>query len=311
MDILDIPEDCIYEINQHLCYVDQMAFKLALLHDVNLFFEPILKHKLSENVKDVDKFILNLINNKACISGSFILACLYDTDDYNDIDIYEYTNGDYYSNNYKGFDDLSKMQQYYYEQGYRFNEHGKFVGVIQYIRNFKYTGKNIQNIMVRQQNIIDFIDVSFDMEICKNIFDGTLKVKSWDNLINRSSHIIPTWVLLIGNRYYCSDINAFSGTFKSSLSESREFMNTIHNYDQLGFKEKILHELDELHEIRVNKYINRGYKIRKHINFDLIYDIFIDNILDVYNKHKKEGIYDGTYMNFINSNNYHKYLELI
>lgn len=316
MNILDLPEDCIYEINKYLCYVDQMALKFSLCHNVKLDFISILNKKLSEHVKDVDKFIDELIKNKAIISGSFILACLYDNNNYNDIDIYEYNKSDnyYYSNHYKPFDEMSKMQQYYYNQGYKWNSiksiksESKFCGVIGRVRNFNYLDNNIsiQNILVNC-NIMKFIDNSFDIEICKNIFNGTLMVKSWDNLFKRSSHIIPTWVLMVGNQYYCNDIKIFK---KLIMYDDSCDISITKYHDKNILKNKLLKELEEKHIYRGNKYIERGYNIYKHKNYYEIYDIFIDNLISIFWESNNDD-YKGAYTIFINSSLYTKYLNLL
>ena len=96
------------------------------------------------------------------------------------------------------------------------------------------SGKEIQHIVVDRNPII-YIDMSFDMDICKNYFDGKkLCIKSWNKLINRQDYVKPNALLMVN---YTNNSN-----------------------------------VRELSKKRIEKYRNRGFDIDWHPLYDQIVD---------------------------------------
>ena len=96
MELYNFDDHIIINICNHLPYISRMCMKFTCkrFNDVIkgpvLDITPIVKSKLRAHLEDneVDYF-LKLISKYGIISGSFVLSCIYDTDWYNDIDIYE------------------------------------------------------------------------------------------------------------------------------------------------------------------------------------------------------------------------------
>jgi hypothetical protein len=98
MNIFDLDQNILGRICKYLCYVDRISLKFTC-HTLNirisgtiLDFIPIIKKRLLQflpSIKEVDKFLHLLSKFGVIISGSFILACLYNKDWFGDIDIYE------------------------------------------------------------------------------------------------------------------------------------------------------------------------------------------------------------------------------
>jgi hypothetical protein len=277
-DVYDLVEDNIREINKYLCYVDQMSFKFATHHKVKLDFDSIIKKKLSQHVHNPDHFVKALQNNYCYISGSFLLACLYDEHhnnechnneshnhechndsikiNYSDIDIYEFTRSDGYNcSDYRPYNDLEKIEKYYYENGYKKYDSHIYNDIVYIIRQYVLSVDKkipLQHILIRH-NIKEFIDKSFDIDICKNMYNGNLQVYSWDNLIQRSSCIKPTWILI-------------SGYISNMIEDYEDDNEDIKGIDNIYFYKKNMK--------RINKYINRGFNIYLHKNFNQIGELF-------------------------------------
>lgn len=91
MDLLAFPPELINFVTKHLCIVDRMSLRFTcwdLYYSyIDLDITPFIRKRIEDYI-DSDEF-LSLIGENVIISGSFLVACLYDTYDYNDIDIYE------------------------------------------------------------------------------------------------------------------------------------------------------------------------------------------------------------------------------
>ncbi len=285
--LLDLPEDVIGEIHTHLCYVDQVSFKISICHKIKLNFKSIIKRKLEHHVEDPEDFINALTQNNCYISGSFILACLYDNMDYSDIDIYEYVDGNYNCNNFGPYENVSPMQRYYYEHDYECTTDSIFTDIIYIIRGFsskkmciKYNNNvQIQHIVIRS-NIKHFISESFDIDLCKNIFNGNLYVYNWDNLIGRSSSIKPTWILTSGYSLRLTSKNTTN-----------------------------VKELNEAHEKRIDKYVNRGYTVFRHPKYKEICNLFEKHMIKYDLTHKNDGL--NAWKLFVENDMYAEYLKLV
>ena len=103
------------------------------------------------------------------------------------------------------------------------------------------SGKEIQHIIV-YMDPIKYINMTFDMDICKNWFDGKkLYIKSWSNLILRKDYIKPNALLI---QFYTDNIY-----------------------------------VRELSEQRIKKYRNKGFDINYHPLYNEI-AIKIQNLID-------------------------------
>ncbi len=186
-----ISNDIWIYISELLCYVDQYALRLTSRDFSNIIkqdFKKIIDSELSKHMSDIDDFYQILMISKAVISGSFIIACLYGTSDYNDIDIFDILD------NQENRWSITKLSNYL-NTNFKNEIHKMDYGVY-IIRNFNLKDITLQHISTRTDSI-SYIDESFDLDICKSYFDGKkLVVKSWDKLIARLDFIKPSGLLM-------------------------------------------------------------------------------------------------------------------
>lgn len=223
-------------ISDYLCYVDKMSLKLVCKKSskIKLNFKKVILGKLSKYIDDPKEFCKKLFECKAIISGSFILACLYDTDNFGDIDIFDETN---VQNNITRFSHYLYLERKYSYDFYLYE-------LVYNIRNFNVSGTKLQHIAL-YMNPIKFINMTFDMEICKNYYDGkNLYVKSWTKLIQRKDYIKPNGLLM---SFYTND-----------------------------------YEVDELSEKRRIKYIKKGFDVTLHPNYGKIKNINQERFRKIY-----------------------------
>lgn len=225
-------KDIVCAVQRFLPYIDQVAlsFTCRWLHQIGtISFIRVIWGKLSKHVHNPVEFCQKLKETGSVISGSFILSCLYDDAKYSDIDIYEsvnckyrhediyeiegfhfnkwlyekqYTNINPGGNTFEG--PIYMIREYAHLQNYNWYVKPRYPKQVQtayvnYIRKCveKNNIKPIQYIAIRKMPIREFIEFGFDMDICKNIFDGEkLFVKSWNMLFKKKSYILPKSVLM-------------------------------------------------------------------------------------------------------------------
>ena len=269
------------------------CYNLSLLPKPN--FKSIFKQRLLsflDTEKEAEDFCQNLYKSKAMVSGSFILDCLYGTNYHDDIDIYDQAdpNKIYMErSNFKFGDNYLKFNQYLYNQKFKNfthdNDSDETYIIRSYIPNKIYSQINNDKTIdmyikyeeyLKYKNKIQvipialskgswkFILASFDLDICKNGFDGqNLYIRSWNKLINRKDYIKPNTKVLI-HTYF-------------------------HRYCAEEIDEKITKE-------RLEKYKSRGFNIKKHPKYNEIKneisDILNNDILN-YTKDTIKYIEDG------------------
>jgi hypothetical protein len=298
-------KDCIDNIKSHLSYIDILCYKLTnksnnykmiLPNFVDVFIKRLLQHNIVPSYEDAQLFCDNLYNKGAHVAGSFILDCLYNTNYHGDIDIYDQTGFDLIPKregatlNHKECCQEEKDRKYEYISGDTFdNFESKNLQFTQslyklgfrnvyrtgspdpIIRKFLYksnpiieekifkdfpssfsiketTNECIQiipinmNLKPNERSVIPrFIKSTFDLEICQNIFDGKiLQIKNVNKLIYKYDYIKP----------------------------NTRFMLTV--YEQ---QEK---DEEEATKKRRDKYLERGFNIDYHPEYDKINTFIID-----------------------------------
>jgi len=257
--LTDLPLEIFYHFRDFLCYVDfqSLRFTCHYLHSTPLKdFKKLIAHKLKKHTENPEE-LLNIVNlSKGCISGSFILAILYDQDFYNDIDIYENFNGNIPEDIYNitSFSPFSENISSEKKINLDYNYQGTKISA--YLKQFLNVDPNnnscgyniicscVNNYKIFQHilipfNLPKFIFNYFDMDICSNMYyNDRLYVKSWDKLFSRIDIIRPDCVL---------------GMTLASINES---------------KTRILEKTNT----RIIKYNQRGFKITKHPQYDQIFE---------------------------------------
>src|SRR3989338_11089042 len=209
-----------------------------------------------ENAND---FCIELTKNKCVISRSYILDCLYGTNNANDIDIIkkiEIKDEDdewFHQNNcHTGYSydiDNGNLQvdnfiKYLHHMGakeiYSTGKHKLTRCILLNVRNYTINNKKIQFIMINQ-DIRKYIDYVFDMDICKNYFDG-------------QKLYIKNLAKLMGKYDFYKPINSVA-----------KYLYQPNNNNNIS------------NECRINKYIKRDFNIQKHKNFD-----YIENLVKKY-----------------------------
>lgn len=283
-----LDSDCLSLILSKVSYVDNLSFRLtsknnksiSLPNFKDIFIKRLLKHHIVPSYENALLFCDNLYATGAYVAGSFILDCLYDTNYHQDIDIYDQTNlvGSINEENlmnnrfYKFGDGNLRFTQSLYELGFKSigSNSGKNLTLRYFLHktyeNFdkhiimkydnqeqflKTINEKIQIIPIslthfgnERSFIPRFISASFDLEICQNTFNGEkLNIKNLDKLIYKYDFIKP----------------------------NTRFMLAIypHNFNE---------HKNTLTETRMKKYIERGFNIKPHPDYDEI-DNFIKNIL--------------------------------
>ena len=90
--ITDLPLEIFYHFRDYLCYVDIQALRLTCKYLNELpqkEFKQLLLKKLEKHLVNPQELLDVIDQVGGCISGSFILAVLYDLDFYSNITIYE------------------------------------------------------------------------------------------------------------------------------------------------------------------------------------------------------------------------------
>ena len=132
-----------------------------------------------------EEFFIKMLKSGAIIGWLFYIGLFIDNDDFNDVDIFDPTE------NY--MDNFIEISEYLFQ---KYDYDDKTYEFVFRVRHFHAKYKKIQHIMVCS-NPVRYINATFDMEICKNFYDGEkLYIKSWDKLIRRSDYIKPNGLLM-------------------------------------------------------------------------------------------------------------------
>ncbi|CAK7994610.1 Hypothetical protein POVR1_LOCUS134 [uncultured virus] len=204
---------------------------------------------MMQHVNEVDHLRMKRLRNGLCeaiyqsragVSGSFILDCLYGTNFAGDIDFYEPLEPNH-PKSFKFGDGTMPMTQFIYQCGF----FCRTSALDESVRNFETSLKTdckplVQIIQIPiaksetdRSAIPKFINATFDLDICKNIFNGrTLMVRSWKKLIYRYDYIKCHSACLLGA--YAND----------PIPEDVRLEN------------------------RRTKYLNRGFNIQAHPRFN-------------------------------------------
>ena len=228
-----LPNDIITEIQKHLSYLDYVNLKPVCkkTSQLKMEFRPIILNKLAKHVPNPEELLEKIKEFGAIITGSFILASINQNDSYNDIDIYENTTLDhatlsqYLFNQKEDFFRLTRRPLYDWK--YRFELYKESYMV----RDFMVKGTNLQHIRI-DCDIIKYINNAFDLDICKNYFDGEkLHIRSVKKITEKYDYIKPNALLL---NFYIQD------------------------------------KLEAKLEARLVKYTERGYTITRHPDYHTI-----------------------------------------
>ena len=228
-----LPNDMLTEVKKYLSYLDYINLKPVCRRtsSLQMDFRQIIINKLSKHITNPEELLKVIKENDAIITGSFILACINNTVDYNDVDIYENTKDNY-----------GRLSKYLFNQeDTSFREANKKSGEWKYkvelynecynVRDFMVQGTNLQHIRI-ECDVRKYINNVFDLDICKNFFDGSrLYIRSTHKLIEKYDYIKPNAQLM----------ELYMGA-----------------------------DLETKLEDRLKKYTLRGYNIRRHPKFDEI-----------------------------------------
>jgi hypothetical protein len=296
MNIHVLPLELKYIICSNLSYIDILSLKytcrenpqILLPSFKNIFINRSLQHNIVQSYNDAILFCDNLYDTGAYVAGSFILDCLYNTNYHGDIDVYDQGQCDCFNNSlFRGGieDDNLKFTQRLYQANFKslgLND-GNYINIRSFINldypdlpidlfdneddyenryEFKEKCRDLIQvipILLKLKNgerstIPRFISSTFDLDICKSNFDGEqLYIKNINKLIYRYDYIKPNTLCLLIDYH------------------------TDNQYD-----------ISELTNIRMKKYISRGFDIKLHPDYDKIVEhvtneINLDNITnDVY-----------------------------
>jgi hypothetical protein len=297
----------------------------TLRNDINIENDPssFIKRKELNDEGDrllkiiMQHFCLKLDQCGGYVAGSFILDCLYDTNNHNDIDVFFITDSirDYNledSDDYYGLDLWSNCDRFSYYismTGFKhMNERdlsNKHEVEMKKLGYYDPTGgsKTILQIIgvpiyKQDLSLSEFIDATFDMDIVKSRFDGNkLTVINWNKLVERYDQIICTAGLIYNmytpnkNKFYLEN-NPPCGWCKSSPDDKCADC----------FKLLCQHETDEAKKItlrRKEKYIGKGFNITDHPKMDEII-VEVRHVLDNRTRKKISYVIDRTI-------NLHKY----
>src|SRR3989338_5744531 len=243
-----ICEDIQSCMNEYLSVLDKYNMAKIYNRDFNMKeeFMGSIKVKLGKFIEDVDDFLRKLEENNCVISGSFILDCLYGTDYCNDIDIIKVMKADrHFGVGANGMLVMDEFMEYLHKIGAKSVLHTRDMSdsidhqvttnlsryILLQVRDYEIKSKKIQVIFVTK-NVPEYIENVFDMDICKNYFDGkTLYIKNIDKLVNKYDFYKP--------------INAVA-------------------------KYLYRHDHNDTNHSRIDKYRDRGFNIMKHPQYSHI-----------------------------------------
>jgi len=289
LQVYDLPQEMISRITNQLCIVDRMALKFTCWDHYETYIDLDIVPFIKARIKDfVDIEFLEFINEEVIISGSFLVACLYDTYDYDDIDIYEMrsTVNDLVKralklpeNEREYFYDSAPMEDYlefmdeYIPDGYDSTYIKKNSKLTKFlflsnptefrhvdpetdeqswsVMNFEFEdingrSQNFQRILIRESaRAAIFFD--YDLDLCRNYFDGKLHVSSWSTLMSRTSLMMPNSHVALAY--------ARKGFYQNVLQMRENYYSIIKNINEyLDFQTKRSVN-------RYKKYVGRGFNI--------------------------------------------------
>ncbi len=296
--------DCLSLILFRTSYIDSLSFKLTCKTTKNIkwrnfkdiFIERLLEHHIVPSYEVAIKFCDNLYETGAYVAGSFILDCLYNTNYHQDIDIYDQTTftNNYVNDRFESFGDdnlrftqslynldflrvtcscgLDTIVRSYLHNSYPNLDNGsnKKVPNPYTIELSKITKDVIQIIPIaltlkenERSFIPRFISASFDLEICQCMFNGkNVYIKNINKMINKFDYIKP----------------------------NTRFMVSVYERDN---------KLEDIQtKTRMKKYIERGFDIKLHPQYDEI-DNFIINTLSSNKYNAVNTINNGRHQNNI------------
>ena len=318
LHLLNLPLEIFYGFRDLLCYVDFQSFRLTC-RTISMVqqkdFKKLLIQKLKLHTDEPEKLLDIIDQTKGCISGSFILAVLYDQNFYNDIDIYENPNttipDDVY--NITSFSPFSEDESL--KSGISIDFSCQDTPISNYIRTALNIDPNIdsrgysmicscvKNYKIFQHilipfNLPKFILNYYDIDLCSNMYyGGQLYVKSWDKLFSKVDYLKPN--RLIGLKYTEKDILEYS--IVSKLVERKNqyykmgFVIKLHpNYDKMlkclrehiqqydkmhdykNHKELMIVDFGELEKFKESKNYNSDYEFQKLL--EMKEDISCENV---------------------------------
>ena len=307
LDIL--VEDCIINIKSNLSYIDILCYKLTsksnfdkiILPDFrDIFIKRLLKHNIIPSTIEANLLCDNLYNTGAYVAGSFILDCLFDTNYHHDIDIYDQTGLDLipkppiYYNGHECCQE-EKDRKYSYCDSDRFEDFG--YKNLQFTQSlYKMHFKNVTSVGSPDPIIRSFLHVSNPISKKGYVHD------KHDILGNDSIQIIPINLKLLPNersvipRFIKNtfDLEICQNIFDGKKLYIKNLNKLIYKYDyikpntrfMLNVYQQIEKDEDENTKNRMNKYIERGFDIKLHPQYDYI-NKFINSTL----KLKKYNLY--------------------
>ena len=239
---------------------DTKFFSDSVGFNIQTEFKKYFIKKIKNTVNDAEDLCIQLKNNNCVVSGSYILDCLYGTNYSSDIDIFKNVNNgvnqDVYCTKTLDINERRQQNSHLYEFrpyltkiGAEPNDfiswsqnnnnhpnsqnHGNNVRcILLNVSNYKLNDKIIQFISITK-DYREYIDAMFDLDICKNFFDGEkLYIKNISKLIKKHDTYKP--INSVGKYLYNPDLSE-----QNNLS-------------------------------RMEKYIQRGFDIKKHDKFSEI-----------------------------------------
>ncbi len=296
--------DCLSVILNHLCYVDQLSLKLTCHNRILLNFKNIF-------IKRLDKIVPKELTNTFCdelyrtgsyVAGSFILDCLYDTNNHNDIDIYDQTSlqvfdkkpisfGEdcfkgYKKNNlqssdekpisfvedcfgFKGYKkDNLQFTQSLYKMGF-FAKHNA-CGPDPLIRNYIHSNYKYN---IDDKNKIQIIPIGLTPKNEKSFIT---------RFINASFDLEICQSIFDGQKLYMKNVNKIIQKY-DYIKPNTRFMLTVYPYQ--------IKDIKDVTNKRMKKYQKKGFNIQKHPKFDEINQHIKDII-----ESKRYGVNNYEYM---------------
>lgn len=278
-----VNNDCLSVILNYLCYVDQMSLKLTCHNRIVLNFKNIFIHRLIQ-----DKIVSEALTNTFCnelyrtgsyVAGSFILDCLYDTNNHNDIDIYDQTSLQAFERKQISFVEdcfaFEGKQISFVEDCFGFKEYNKDnlqftqslykmgffakcnnCGPDPLIRNFTHPldARYQNNVHSNYENVND-----------KNKIPIGLTPKNEKSFIprfiNASFDLEICQSIFDGQKLYIKNVNKIIQKY-DYIKPNTRFMLTVYPYQ--------IKDIKDVTNKRMEKYQEKGFNIQKHPKFDEI-----------------------------------------
>jgi hypothetical protein len=205
-----VPDLRVY-LSDFLAPVDLMSLRLTCKFNRDKFkmpnFRELFKRRILPmfglgTMDDAEKFCRVLYKCKAMVSGSFILDCIRGTDFHGDIDVYHPDGREEKVRPIDGYVPYWVNSQFsYYLHINNFELIQERQHAMDVVPTFCHNSRErtdkdkftLQLVRVTPRRILS----SFDLDICKNGFDGkNLYVRSWEKLIYKHDEILPNHQLI-------------------------------------------------------------------------------------------------------------------